>query len=277
MTEDIVDSKVIFVDNIGNYDFKRYTADHIMHILCTAGSMSFIFHNVHYNIVSGDYIIISNLALASDFSSSPDCRCIIMSFAESFFVSMALRSNYGFIGRFALLQNPVMKLSEEEFEKCSADLLRLRSRLEERSHLFHEEMIGHLLLAHALDLYDIHARRQTVAQVPERTALILRRFIEMLSGGSYAKHRNLDYYASALCVTPHYLSEICKKVSGEPASYWIDRFTIYEVVRLLRKKEMSLAEISERLNFSSLSYFSRYVLKHIGVSPSAYRNNFLKG
>lgn len=56
---------------------------------------------------------------------------------------------------------------------------------------------------------------------------------------------------------------------------WIDRFTIYEVIRLLRNKELTLSEIAEKLNVSSLSYFSRYVRKHIGVSPAAYRQSFL--
>lgn len=266
---------LFFVDTIEEYDFTLHTADHIMHILCLEGNMSFIFHNVYYNVGPGDYIILSNLALCSDFSRSSDCKCIIMSFAESFFISMALRSNYGFIGRFALLRNPVLKLSEYEFEKCRVDLLRLRERLEENKHLFHEEMIGHLLMAHALDLYDIHARMNTSEQVPERATMILRKFIELLYIGEYRQQRNMAYYASKLCITPHYLSEICKKVSGEPASYWIDRFTIYEVIRLLRRKELPLAEIAEALNFSSLSYFSRYVQKHVGVSPSAYRSSFL--
>lgn len=268
------DNTILFADSIDDYDFSRYTADHIMHILCLDGSMSFAFHNVHYNIVKGDYIIFPNLALGSDFEVSSDCRYIIMSFPETFVISMALRSNYGFIGRFALLRNPVMKLSVSEFEKCSLDLQRLRERLGERDHLFREEMIGHLLLAHILDLYDIHARKNSSMHVPERTAMILGRFIEMLYQGDYIQHRNIDYYASKLCITPHYLSEICKKVSGEPASYWIDRFTIYELIRLLRKKELPIAEIAEMLNFSSLSYFSRYVQRHIGVSPSAYRNSF---
>lgn len=238
--------------------------------------MGFVFHNVRYNISAGDYVILTNLSLASDFIASDDCRTVVMSFAESFFASMAIRSNYGFIGRFALLQNPVIKLTEHDFEKCKADLSRLRERLAEKGHLFHEEMIGHLLMAHALDLYDIHARSKASVHVPERTAMLLRRFIEMLYQGEYIRHRELAYYASALCITPHYLSEICKKASGEPASYWIDRFTLYEAIRLLRKKELALAEVAERLNFSSLSYFSRYVQKQIGVSPSAYRNSFIK-
>ena len=272
---DNLPENIIFVESIEGYDFAKYTADHIMHILCTRGSMSFVFHNVHYNIVEGDYIILGNLSFASQFSHSSDCECIIMSFAESFIISMALRSNYGFIGRFALMRNPVMKLSECDFEKCRTDLLRLKNRLAEKEHIFHEEMLGHLLSAHVLDLYDIHARMRGTKQVPERAGVLMQRFVELLYRGEYIAHRQLEHYASILCITPHYLSEICKEISGEPASFWIDRFTIYEVVRLLGKKELSLAEVAERLNFSSLSYFSRYVQKRIGVSPSVYRNNFL--
>ena len=90
------------------------------------------------------------------------------------------------------------------------------------------------------------------------------------------RNRDLDFYASRLCITPHYLSEICRKVSGRPATYWIDRFTIQEITRLLRQRELPLTTIAERMNFSSVSYFSRYVQKRIGVPPSEYRNNAKK-
>lgn len=133
--------------------------------------------------------------------------------------------------------------------------------------------MGSLLTAHILDLYDIHAQSNKELQVSERVTSLLRKFIELLYGGGYVRNRDLEFYASRLCVTPHYLSEICKKVSGKPASYWIDRFTMQEITRLLRQKELSLTEIAERMNFSSVSYFSRYVQKRINLSPSEYRKN----
>ena len=51
------------------------------------------------------------------------------------------------------------------------------------------------------------------------------------------------------------------------------RFTMQEIACLLRQKELSLAEIAERMNFSSVSYFSRYVQKRINLSPSEYRKD----
>ena len=262
---------LFFVPSVGQYDCGQHP-DHILHILCTAGSMSFMFHNVKYNVLRGDYIILPNPSLASSFSESDDFEAVIMGLSETFVASMALQSNYGIVGHLSLMQNPVMRLAENDYRKCLSDMQRLRERLDDKSHLFHEEMLGHLLLAHILDLYDIHARERRLPPVPERAMTLLRRFVEMLYQGEYIRHRDLGHYASRLCITPHYLSEICKNIGGQPATYWIDRFTLHEVVRLLNRKELPLADVAERMNFSSLSYFSRYVQKHIGIPPSEYRN-----
>ena len=86
-------------------------------------------------------------------------------------------------------------------------------------------MMGYLLLAHILDLYDIHAKSRTGHNLSERNGDLLRRFIELLYHKEYIKDRSLSHYASKLCITPHYLTEVCKKASGKPATYWIDRFT----------------------------------------------------
>ena len=132
-------------------------------------------------------------------------------------------------------------------------------------------MVGHLLAAHILDLYDIHARHCLPEDFPSRAAELLRRFIEELANGGFRRHRNLEWYAEKLCVTPHYLSEICRRASGRSAGYFIDLFTLQEVARLLSDKHLSIAQIADELSFSSASYFTRYVKKHFGMSPKAFR------
>ena len=263
--------KILFFKSLSDYSFAQY-ADSVLHILCTGGNMSFSFQDVRYNVVPGDYVILTNPALASDFSESADFDAVIMSLSEAFITSMAIQSNYGIIGHMSLLQNPVMKLSPHDYRICLEDMWKLHERLDETQHLFREEMLGHLLLVHILDLYDIHAKSQAERNISERNGDLLRRFVELLYHKEYTQNRNLAHYASRLCITPHYLTEVCKKVSGKPATYWIDRFTTHEIARLLLQKEIPLKEIADRMNFSSLSYFSRYVQKQMGVSPSEYRN-----
>lgn len=266
-------NSIIFTDTLSDYDSMKY-ADSVLHILCRQGSMSFALHNTRYNIAAGDYVILPNLMLVSGFSESGDFRATIMYLSNTFVSSMAIRSNYGIIGHLSLLQNPVMQLSSHDFRLCDEDLQRIRERMEDCDHLFREEMLGSLLTAHILNLYDIHARGQKWEQVSERTAVLIQQFIGLLYQGEYIRNRDITYYASQLCITPHYLSEICKKVSGKPATYWIDRFLVQEITRLLRQKDLPLNEIAERLSFSSLSYFSRYVQKSLGVSPSMFRMRF---
>lgn len=266
---------IVFADSLQDFNALHY-AGQVIHILCLDGNMGFTFQNTRYNIAAGDYVILPNAELGSGFSVSDDFRGIMMALSEAFVASIAIRSNYGIIGHLSLLQNPVMKLSAHDFRTCEAALQYLRIRMEEKGHLFREELLGSLLTAHILDLYDIHARSRDTSQLSEHIASQLRKFIELLYNGEYMRNRDLDFYASRLCITPHYLSEICRKVSGRPATYWIDRFTIQEITRLLRQRELPLTTIAERMNFSSVSYFSRYVQKRIGVPPSEYRNNTKK-
>lgn len=263
---------IIFANTWQEFNTIHYIGK-VIHILCSRGNMGFTFQNTRYNIAVGDYVILPNATLVSDFSESDDFQGILISLSDTFVTSIAIRSNYGIIGHLSLLQNPIMKLSSHQFQVCREAMQYIRKRMEDKEHFFREELLGGLLTAHILDLYDIHARSRINLQVSEHITSLLRKFIELLYSGEYIRNRNLDFYASRLCITPHYLSEICKKTSGKPATYWIDRFTIQEITRLLRQKELSLTAIAERLNFSSVSYFSRYVQKRIKVTPSEYRSN----
>ena len=148
---------IVFADSWQELNTSLY-AGRIIHILCEEGNMGFTFQETHYNISARDYVILPNAILASDFSASEDFQGILMNLSETYVTSIAIRSNYGIIGHLSLLRNPVMKLSERDFRICETALRHLHMRMEEESHLFREELLGSLLTAHILDLYDIHAR-----------------------------------------------------------------------------------------------------------------------
>ncbi|MBR4757569.1 MAG: AraC family transcriptional regulator, partial [Bacteroidaceae bacterium] len=62
-----------------------------------------------------------------------------------------------------------------------------------------------------------------------------------------------------ICVTPKYLSEVCKKVSSYSANSWINRYAAIDLVHLLKDKSLSLTDIAYMFDFSSQSHFSRFV------------------
>lgn len=107
--------------------------------------------------------------------------------------------------------------------------------------------------------------------VPLQSASIMSRFLNMLENGTYRSHREVNYYADKLCVTPKYLSEVSRKVSGYAAGYWINRYTVLDISRLLRDRSLTFVMISDMFGFSSPAYFSRYVQQHLGMSPTEYR------
>lgn len=93
----------------------------------------------------------------------------------------------------------------------------------------------------------------------------------MLENGDYRENCKVSYYADALCVTPKYLSEVSKAVSGYTANYWINRYTSLDIAWLLRDKTLTFVEISDMFHFSSPAYFSRYAKRTLGLNPSQYR------
>lgn len=79
------------------------------------------------------------------------------------------------------------------------------------------------------------------------------------------------YYAEPFFITPKNLSEACIIASGHNASYWIEQFTIQQLSPELRGTSKTLQQIADEYHFSSANYFSRYISKHIGMSPTKYR------
>jgi len=251
----------------------NYHRDRVLHILCREGSLSFTFQNTRYHVSRHEYVIITEAALASEFLLSDSFSGIVLWIRHDFVSAAAIRNNYDVIGRLSLMCNPVMKLTGCDYDRCLSDLLRMQERIADTHHIFRNELLAHLLAAHILDLYDIHARQEEKTAISERYAAILHGFIDLLQNGHFLISRDLKYYAEKLCITAHYLADISREVSGKSAGFWIERFTINEMVRLVADTRMPLTEIAEKMNFKSLSHFSRYFSAKVGAAPTRYRSS----
>ena len=87
----------------------------------------------------------------------------------------------------------------------------------------------------------------------------------------YRKERSVVYFANRLCISPKHLSMVVKKVSGRTASDWIDEYVVLEAKQMLRTTTLTVQEVSRELNFANQSFFGKYFKKHVGMSPSEYR------
>lgn len=76
-----------------------------------------------------------------------------------------------------------------------------------------------------------------------------------------------------MCISPKYLSETVKNISGRAPNEWIDNYVTLELRSLLRNTTKSVKEIANEMNFQNQSFLGKYFKEHVGISPVAYRKN----
>lgn len=262
---------VIFSTELSLSTTEPFVNEYITHALCESGNGNFMMSGKKFEIKEGDFIIFVNANFVSNFRFSADFRASILYVSKIFIANNYPESNYDVVGAMGLFENPIMQLDEYEKQICKEDILLIKNRLEYKSHFFYKEMIGQLAKSFFLDLFHIHSQKYKGKPISDRKSSIFREFINLLEKKEYyIKERSINFYASKLAVTPKYLSKISVEITGQSAQYWIERFTIIRILQLMRERKYSNSQISEILNFSSVSYFSRYVKRILGVSPSDF-------
>lgn len=269
-----MNNEIIFADDFTAL-YSKNMSPYCTHALCHSGEMTFCLCGKSFRMTTGDCIIFVHNELITDIQTTDDFHATVVYISYSFLYQNIPRNDYDINGKLTLLQNPVMPLNETGQKTFIEDVSLIRNRLKYNTHHFYNELIGCYTEAFILDLYDFHAQLYGYFSISKQSADIMNRFVELLRSGQYQTHREVSFYASQLYITPKYLTEVSKKVSGFPANFWIDRFTIIEITRLLSDKTLTLKEIAEKMNFASVSYFCRYVMRILKVTPSEYRNNRL--
>ena len=97
------------------------------------------------------------------------------------------------------------------------------------------------------------------------------KFIALLNKHA-VEQRSVQYYANTLGISSKYLSYVCISYSNKNASTWIDEAVIQKAKALILVHHYTLSETSEILHFSSISSFSRFFTRVMGMTPK----NFVK-
>ena len=244
-----------------------------MHLLCTEGKGSFVFNAKCYQIEKNDLVVMPNPTRANNLTAHPDLQVKWFAADYKFLQNLLPSNNYSIGGSISLNHDPVIKLTDEQAAILLADFHRLRDRLGDRHLLFYRELMGSLCLTMMYDIFEPHAQRDATDFHSDRTAYIVRQLTDLLATGISRTEREVSYYAERLNVSPKYLSATVKRVTGHSVSSYINRATVPILKGFLDDERLSLTQIADRMNFSSLSYFSRYCTKHLGQSPSEYRRS----
>jgi AraC-like DNA-binding protein len=137
----------------------------------------------------------------------------------------------------------------------------------------HPKTHSSMLLTMMCDLFAFHVRATENQSITNRTGYIVQRFMILIGGEQIRRHREVAYYAEQLHITPKYLSDTVRRATGTSALGHINRSLVIIIKQLLDNSDLSIVQIAEELHFESLSYFSRFCTKHLGVPPSEYRKS----
>ena len=261
----IIDSTLSRIDD-------EEMAAYLCHAFCRQGHCTFERNGKAFRFEAGDCLIIPRRGdLVERLHESPDFVADVVYVTQEFIEVCTPQSNYGMRGHLALFENPIMRLTPEMQQVCARNFDQIKRRMAQSQHHFHRDALINAIQCMIIDFFDFHAELYGTDKISSQSNQLMNRFVELLESGEYKEHRDIGYYADKLCITPKYLSEVAKQVSGFPANYWITRYTALEISRSLRDRSLTLTEISDRFNFSSLSHFTRYVQKYLGAKPMEFR------
>ena len=115
-----------------------------------------------------------------------------------------------------------------------------------------------------------HGNRPIPGNISARKLEIYNTLMDTIATECSARN-NVEYYSGRLSITPRYLSQITKAISGRTPKELIDDYLIKEVETQLLSGELSLKQIASKYGFSSQAQLSKFVQKMCSCSPSEYK------
>ena len=302
MMTETLDRKVLLYNTKEDH---RMPSDYIgryhIHILCHKGKAQFVFMGKTFTIEQGDWTIWQMSSKISDVLYSADFDADFLLVDKDFLLEYNPEKIWAAKAFVFIKKHPVYRLDDKGLAMVEYNFAQFRRRLAE-PHLFQEAIVGRQLQIFLFDLWEIykhaiengysfienlkgnaddssiekisgfkhHGGKSSEGFPDNSTALLFTRFMNLLAIHSKTE-REVAFYADKLCVSPKYLSEVVKKSSGHPASYWINGFAMQEVLALLKRFDLTFAEIADEMNFYNPAHFTRFVKKQMGLSPTELR------
>ena len=222
-----------------------------LNIEMRAPAVAYIFndHILHYN------------------NSSPDLRVRLLSYspiiADELLLSMSYdKIHYAYVRPVTHLDEPNMQVVMHYLDLIE-ELMRQES--EDR-----QTTIVQLIRSLLSFLFEFYANSLSSQKPLSRTEELTGRFLSLVDQNCH-KHHNINWYANELHLTPMYVANMVKQVTGRTAGDCITETIIRQAKSLLLTTALTILEISDRLGFKNQSHFGTFFRRATGMSPKAFR------
>lgn len=243
-------------------------------VLVLSGTANICINYRTHQIGTDSITLISNFHMFDFESCSKDFRALCLMVSKEFMDEMDStdmiyrRIKYGV--RF--YNDPIQHLEPHQAAIARHRLRDIMEALDNTGHIYYDELILNRIMAFYIDLSDIIDRNADSFRETHLTRYesIVKSFIELLMD-NYRREHSVDFYASRLNISAHYLSFIAKRITGRTACDLIFEMLFSEARKLLYSSTLSVQEIAAILNFSDQSSFGKFFKRKSGLSPIDYR------
>jgi AraC-like DNA-binding protein/mannose-6-phosphate isomerase-like protein (cupin superfamily) len=193
----------------------------------------------------------------------------IINFSEELFQHFLKQPSYP--GQFSFFRgiaaDSVIDLPEETY-KTAVQIMKSLLQEARKAAPMADDMICAQLVLLFVTLHRTAGKPEV--SVPQHNHLLLQHFRRLVDEFYTEKHLPKEY-AAMLYITPNHLNALCKDLLGKPAGEVIRDRIVLEAKRLLVNLSLNIAAISDRLNFSDNSYFTKFFKKYTGLTPEEFR------
>ena len=271
--EQLTEKDVAVFEELGSVPIENVHSEAFIAVLCLEGKATAVIEGKEYHIEKGDMVFshpnqfIQSALVSCDFK----CRGILMS--PAYFESIFMLGGNMWEASYLLRNQPLFHVDEKMMGMFLFNYDVLKNKLATTDLPHHQQIVKLYLQSMIYEFYD-YISPMLNHQLGEHSYssgdVIFKHFMSIASAEA-PRRRDVSYYADKLCITPKYLSAICKKQTGKTASEIINKMTLNYISQMLRSSDKSIKEIASDAGFDNLSFFGKYVKRELGMSPREYR------
>lgn len=268
-----INTRIVLLKVANEKDFpKDFKSKYHTHLYCHQGNLTFLFNNTQMNCKRGEFVFWFANSKLSNLKFSTNFKATVLLIENIFLHDNIPDQNWGIDATLHSRQFPVKQITDKnDKQRVLLNFQLLNNKFQDKEHRFYEEALKLQMRLFILEMWHTFAKEYERRKRTVQTGTLYERFMHLVL--EYClKEREVKFYADQLNITAKYLNAICKQNSGIPASQWIQRNTKEHIVLLLQNVNLNIAEIADQMEFSSRSFFTRYVKKVLGITPSEFRN-----
>ena len=154
-----------------------------------------------------------------------------------------------------LMHSPGIRMDDDTADEIEEIIRRLYKEL------YNVYLLKTEIIRRYTSIFLIYLARQfdgaMQVSVQTKNVGLVKNFIALVEK-KYMNWKLVKDYASELSVTPNYLNEIVKKISGYSAGYHIRQRVVLEAKRRAAYTDTSMKEIAYHLGFEDIAHFSKF-------------------